>query len=91
MTIGFGLFSIDANIVVQIGRGAEIAPRRLLERRDVGAGDERPAGPHDHDRGHRPVARGRLHSVEKRLRHTRAQRIDGRVTNLHNGHAAAER
>ncbi len=58
--------------VVPVRRGGFVAPCRLLERADVGAGNEHPAGAANHDSGDARIARGLVECCTKRFRHARA-------------------
>ena len=49
---------------VQVARRVAIAPCGALEAVDVGAGDERLPGAHEHDRRHRGVALGGVEGVD---------------------------
>ena len=73
---------------MQISRRRFVPPRRVFQRRDVRAGDERAAGALDDDGGRLGLAPGTIDRSRKRLRHARTERVDGRVVDLDDQHVA---
>ena len=70
---------------VHVARRLAVAPRRALEAVDVGAGDERPAGAHEHDRRYRVVLLGSVEGADDGCRNAGTQRVDGRVVDGDDG------
>ena len=88
MTTGLRQSSMRRSRSCRSGGGRLVAPGGVLERRDVGAGDERPPGAADHDRGDAGVALGRVERGGQALGHARAERVDRRVVDLDDEHVA---
>ena len=64
---------------VHVARRLAVAPRRTLEAVDIGAGDERPARAHEHDRRHRLVALRGVEGLDDGFGNAGTERIDGRI------------
>ena len=81
-----GAFFDQAQQIVKVRRFGS-APGRLFELLDVGAGDKRPAGPHDNDGIDRRIVREPDDDGRQFFTHLAAERIDRRVVDSHDGNA----
>ena len=75
---------------VHVARRLAVAPRRTLEAVDIGAGDERPARAHEHDRRHRLVALRGVEGLDDGFGNAGTERIDGGIVDGDDGDGVSD-